>query len=83
MSWPQSAQVRFTQACFLTMNSVATLTALGFLLHNIMKKIVLCCSYRDLRKDTLGLISLATELHDPESLLNLAVLHTQDLGLSR
>lgn len=55
---------------------MATLTALGFLLHDFMKKIVLCGSCKDLKKDTLGSITLPMELHDPKSFLSLAFLPT-------
>lgn len=61
------------------MNSVATLAALGFLMHNFMKKIMLHCSCRDLKMVTLALVTLPAQLHDPELFLNL-VLHAQHLG---
>lgn len=52
---------------------MAALAALGFLLHNITGKITL-----GFKMDTVGTTTLLTELCDPESVQNFALLHTQN-----
>lgn len=58
MSWLQSTWV--TQTLFL-MNSVAILAALGFLMQNFMKKVMLHCSCRDLKMVMVALLTLPAE----------------------